>query len=97
MNTLVYLTGAGRHPQWRLLLRRQQLRPAHRRHRNPPGQRLRRRRCHLLRGRQWTGAPTVENSDLHGTPSSEFQNAPGIFDSLDGHDVQPTAIDSTLS
>jgi hypothetical protein len=44
-----------------------------------------------------TGAPTVENSNLHGTPSSEFQNAPGIFDSLDGHDVQPTAIDSALS
>jgi hypothetical protein len=39
----------------------------------------------------------VENSNLHGTPSSEFQNAPGIFDSLDGHDVQPTAIDSALS
>jgi hypothetical protein len=56
-----------------------------------------RRRCHLLRGRQWTGAPTVESSDLHGPPSSEFQNAPGIFDSLDGHDVQQTAIDSTLS
>jgi hypothetical protein len=31
------------------------------------------------------------------TPSSESQNAPGIFDSLDGHDVQPTAIDSALS
>ena len=43
------------------------------------------------------GALTVENSDLHGNPSGEFQNAPGIFDSLDGHDVQPTVIDSAVS
>ncbi len=42
------------------------------------------------------GALTVENSDLHGNPSGEFQNAPGIFDSLDGHDVQPTVIDSVI-
>jgi hypothetical protein len=43
------------------------------------------------------GALTIENSDLHGNPSGEFQNAPGIFDSLDGHDVQPTVIDSAVS
>jgi hypothetical protein len=43
------------------------------------------------------GALTIENSDLHGNPSGEFQNAPGIFDSLDGHDVQPTVIDSAIS
>jgi len=43
------------------------------------------------------GALTIENSDLHGNPSGEFQNAPGIFDSLDGHDVQPTVIGSAIS
>jgi len=43
------------------------------------------------------GALTIENSDLAGNPSGEFQNAPGIFDSLDGHDVQPTVIASALS
>ncbi len=43
------------------------------------------------------GALTIENSDLYGNPSGEFQDAPGIFDSLDGHDVQPAVIDSALS
>jgi hypothetical protein len=43
------------------------------------------------------GALTIENSNLHANPSGEFQNAPGIFDSLDGHDVQPTVIDSAVS
>jgi hypothetical protein len=43
------------------------------------------------------GALTIEDSDLHGNPSGEFQDAPGIFDSLDGHDVQPTVIDSAIS
>jgi hypothetical protein len=43
------------------------------------------------------GALTIENSDLDGNPSSQFQNAPGIFDSLDGHDVQPTVIGSAVS
>jgi hypothetical protein len=43
------------------------------------------------------GALTIENSDLDGNPSGEFQDAPGIFDSLDGHDVQPTVIDSPIS
>jgi hypothetical protein len=42
------------------------------------------------------GALTIENPDLNGNPSGEFQNAPGIFDSLDGHDVQPTVIDSAV-
>jgi hypothetical protein len=43
------------------------------------------------------GALTIENSDLDGNPSGEFQDAPGIFDSLDGHDVQPTVIGSAVS
>jgi hypothetical protein len=43
------------------------------------------------------GALTIENSDLDGNPSGEFEDAPGIFDSLDGHDVQPTVIDSAVS
>jgi hypothetical protein len=43
------------------------------------------------------GALTIENSDLYGNPSGEFQDAPGIFDSLDGHDVQSTIIDSAVS
>jgi hypothetical protein len=43
------------------------------------------------------GALTIENSDLHGNPSGEFQDAPGIFDSLDGHDVQPTVTGSAVS
>jgi hypothetical protein len=43
------------------------------------------------------GALTIENSDLQGNPSGEFQNAPGIFDSLDGHDVAPTVIGSAVS
>ena len=43
------------------------------------------------------GALTIEDSNLQGNPSGEFQNAPGIFDSLDGHDVQPTVIGSAVS
>jgi hypothetical protein len=43
------------------------------------------------------GALTIEQSNLHDNPSGEFQNAPGIFDSLDGHDVQPTITDSAVS
>jgi hypothetical protein len=43
------------------------------------------------------GALTIEHSTLHHNPSGQFQDAPGIFDSLNGHDVQPTVIDSTIS
>ena len=50
--------------------------------------------CVIDNGR---GALTIGNSDLHGNPSGEFQDAPGIFDSLDGHDVQPTVIDSAIN
>jgi hypothetical protein len=36
------------------------------------------------------GALTIENSSvLQNNPSGEFQNAPGIFDSVDGHDTSP--------
>jgi hypothetical protein len=36
------------------------------------------------------GALTIENgSVLQNNPSGEFQNAPGIFDSVDGHDTSP--------
>ena len=43
------------------------------------------------------GALTIEHSALHHNPSGRFQDAPGIFDSLNGHDVQPVVIDSTIS
>ncbi|MGH3303708.1 MAG: hypothetical protein ACRDOK_18920 [Streptosporangiaceae bacterium] len=37
-----------------------------------------------------SGALTIENSSvLQSNPSGEFQNAPGIFDSVDGHDTSP--------
>jgi hypothetical protein len=36
------------------------------------------------------GTLTIENgSALHNNPSGEFQNAPGIFDHVDGQDVSP--------
>jgi hypothetical protein len=43
------------------------------------------------------GTLTIENSTLHDNPSGQFQNAPGIFDSVDGHDVPPVVIDSTVN
>ena len=43
------------------------------------------------------GTLTIENSVLHHNPSAAFQNAPGIFDSVDGHDTPPTVIDSTVN
>jgi len=43
------------------------------------------------------GALTIEHSALHHNPSGQFQDAPGIFDSLNGHDVQPVVIDSTIN
>jgi hypothetical protein len=43
------------------------------------------------------GTLTIEHSLLHDNPSGQFQNAPGIFDSRNGHDVQPTVIDSTIN
>jgi hypothetical protein len=43
------------------------------------------------------GALTIEHSALRHNPSGQFQDAPGIFDSLNGHDVQPVVIDSTIN
>jgi hypothetical protein len=43
------------------------------------------------------GTLTIEDSTLHDNPSGEFQNAPGIFDSVDGHDVPPVVINSTVN
>jgi len=43
------------------------------------------------------GTLTIENSTLHDNSSGQFQNAPGIFDSVDGHDVPPVVIHSTVS
>jgi predicted outer membrane repeat protein len=43
------------------------------------------------------GTLTIRHSVLHHNPSGQFQNAPGIFDSLNGHDVQPVVIDSAIS
>jgi hypothetical protein len=43
------------------------------------------------------GALTIESSVMQNNTSGQFQDAPGIFDSLDGHDVQPTVTGSTVS
>jgi hypothetical protein len=43
------------------------------------------------------GTLTIENSTLHHNLSGQFQNAPGIFDSVDGHDVPPVVIHSTVN
>jgi hypothetical protein len=43
------------------------------------------------------GALKIEYSTLHRNPSGAFQNAPGIFDSVNGHDVRPVVIHSTIN
>jgi len=43
------------------------------------------------------GTLKIEYSTLDGNPSGVFQNAPGIFDSVDGHDTAPVVVDSTIS
>jgi hypothetical protein len=43
------------------------------------------------------GTLKIEYSTLDDNPSGVFQNAPGIFDNVDGHDTVPTMIDSTIS
>jgi hypothetical protein len=43
------------------------------------------------------GGLTIEASVMQNNASGEFQDAPGIFDSLNGQDVQPTVTDSTVS
>lgn len=42
------------------------------------------------------GTLTIDHSVLLRNPSGQFQNAPGIFDSRGGHDVQPYVVDSTV-
>ncbi len=43
------------------------------------------------------GTLKIEYSVLHHNPSGAFQNAPGIFDSVNGHDVPPVVIHSTIN
>jgi len=43
------------------------------------------------------GALRIDSSTLQGNPSAAFQDAPGIFDSVNGHDTQPVVTGSTVS
>jgi hypothetical protein len=43
------------------------------------------------------GTLKIEYSTLHHNPSGAFQNAPGIFDSVNGRDVRPVEIHSTVN
>jgi hypothetical protein len=43
------------------------------------------------------GTLQIKYSTLEDNPSGVFQNAPGIFDSVDGHDTAPVVVDSTIS
>jgi hypothetical protein len=43
------------------------------------------------------GTLTIEYSTLQQNASGQFQNAPGIFDALNGQAVQPAVIDSTIN
>lgn len=43
------------------------------------------------------GTLRIEHSRLYRNPSGVFQNAPGIFDHVDGHDTAPVMVDSTIS
>jgi hypothetical protein len=42
------------------------------------------------------GILQIESSTLQGNPSGAFQNAPGIFDSVNGQDTQPVVIGSSI-
>jgi hypothetical protein len=42
------------------------------------------------------GTLRIESSTLQGNPSGEFQNAPGIFDSVNGQDTQPVVVSSAI-
>jgi hypothetical protein len=42
------------------------------------------------------GTLEIESSTLQGNPSGAFQNAPGIFDSVNGQDTQPDVVSSTV-
>jgi predicted outer membrane repeat protein len=43
------------------------------------------------------GTLNIDYSTLRRNPSGEFQNAPGIFDSVDGHVTQPVVVHSSIS
>jgi hypothetical protein len=43
------------------------------------------------------GTLEIEYSTLHHNPSGEFQNAPGIFDHVDGRNTQPVVVHSSIS
>jgi hypothetical protein len=42
------------------------------------------------------GTLRIESSTLQGNPSGQFQNAPGIFDSVNGQDTQPVTVSSSI-
>jgi hypothetical protein len=42
------------------------------------------------------GTLQIESSTLQGNPSGAFQNAPGIFDSVNGRDTQPVVVSSSI-
>ena len=42
------------------------------------------------------GTLTIDSSTLQGNASGEFQNAPGIFDSVNGQDTQPVVVGSSV-
>ena len=42
------------------------------------------------------GALQIETSTLQDNPSGEFQNAPGIFDHVDGQNIQPVVANSSI-
>jgi hypothetical protein len=42
------------------------------------------------------GTLQIDSSTLQDNPSGEFQNAPGIFDSVNGQDTQPVVVSSTI-
>jgi hypothetical protein len=42
------------------------------------------------------GTLQIESSTLQGNPSGAFQNAPGIFDSVNGQDTQPVVVSSSI-
>ncbi|HEY6788731.1 MAG TPA: hypothetical protein VI365_15605, partial [Trebonia sp.] len=42
------------------------------------------------------GTLQIDSSTLQVNPSGEFQNAPGIFDSVNGQDTQPVVVRSTI-
>ncbi|MCW2929065.1 MAG: hypothetical protein JWM19_27 [Actinomycetia bacterium] len=42
------------------------------------------------------GTLQIDSSRLQVNPSGEFQNAPGIFDSVNGQDTPPVVVSSTI-